>query len=211
MKTQRIEFVGLVLSLAFACTSCSVVYRAYTPPNLARAQVAQMESYPKVIEVDGQTKSPRGDEYAKMQRTSARGPLRLQLPPGAHTFLLEAGKEGWLGPGTRVVGMHPDFYYTGTPVRFALSATLEAGRNYEVDLRLTRRLTAGEGFRVGAVSALGSSSTIKGMQIRDVVVVILFCIQCNINDPVKAGEGLDLGRGGFQLTEAVCQGAFHRV
>ena len=44
--------------------------------------------------------------------------------------------------------------------------------------------------------------------------LILFCIQSNINNPVKAGEGLEEGGGGFQLAQAVFQGVFdgvHRV
>ena len=32
---------------------------------------------------------------------------------------------------------------------------------------------------------------------------ILFCLQCNINNPIKAGEGLDEGWGGFELAQAV--------
>ena len=41
--------------------------------------------------------------------------------------------------------------------------------------------------------------------------LILFCIQSNINNPVKAGEGLDLGGCGFELAEALFQGVFDRV
>ena len=40
---------------------------------------------------------------------------------------------------------------------------------------------------------------------------ILFCVQSNINNPVKAGKGLDLGRTGFQLEEAAFERAFHGV
>ena len=172
MKAKEIKTVGLVLSLALACTGCSAVYRAYPSPNLAKAQLALVKCDPKLIEVDGQTRAPRGDVYADMHRTSTRGPLRLQLSPGEHTFVLEAGKEGWIGPGTRVAGFHPDLYYTGTPVRFALKATLAAGKEYEVNLRLTGHLGVGQAAKVGAVSALGFSSKIKTLHIQDVAVLI---------------------------------------
>lgn len=39
--------------------------------------------------------------------------------------------------------------------------------------------------------------------------LILFRIQYNINNAVKASEGLDLGGAGFELAEALRQGGFH--
>ena len=39
--------------------------------------------------------------------------------------------------------------------------------------------------------------------------LILLCVQCNINNPIKAGEGLDGCAGGFEGAEAPLQGALH--
>ena len=149
-----------------------MVYCIYPSPNLAREQVAYVRCDPKVIEIDGQTKSPRGVVYAVMHRTTATGPLKLQLPAGEHTFLLVAGRDSWGKPGTAVAGSHPEFVYTSPPVRFALKVTLEAGREDAVNLRVTRpNLKVGEAAILGGVSAIGFSSRVRNEAIRDVAIL----------------------------------------
>jgi hypothetical protein len=131
------SFALLVVKLACiaifssGCATPHANCKAYPPPNLAKQQLACVLSDLRVEQIDGQSKSARGSVYVKNLF-----PTAYDLLPGEHTFLLFAGKNSWTEPGTHVAGA--DVVYCGRPVKLTLKASLEAGKNYAVHLRIDR-------------------------------------------------------------------------
>jgi len=122
LKRHMIAFS--LCSILLLCPGCVVTQiAAYPPPDLPKKQVAVVESRVGVLKIDGETKSPKGYDYAKK--------VNFRLLPGEHTFLLCARSGNPVGVG---------WVYAGDPMMFMLmKVTLESGKKYSIWLEVNRQ------------------------------------------------------------------------
>jgi hypothetical protein len=119
----------------------------------------------------------------------------LQLALGSDRSWLASGQPiGIAGAPTHFGRVSWQLQYDAAKRRVAGRVEF-AERSNAAWTTLHLRLPAGQ--RIASVNPESGAAVLS-----DGSGLILFCFQNNINNPVKAGEGLDLGGAGFQLVEA---------